>query len=346
MKINRIGFTFFMMLAFWMPAWASDNRPDSTFVISEEIIKISSRLPGLNLALLHQSAQGADDDFAVLFLHGSSFPSALSFGFKMSGSSWMDHLSERGYDVFALDFLGYGNSDRYSEMTDEDAKGKGLGKATEVYLDVDRAVDFILKTTGQSKVYLIGHSWGGTVAALYASRYPEKIAKLVLFATITGRQGHKSIPGEERRYEELTPEQRVEMMRSLTPSGKECQLEPEITGSWGANWLASDGGSAKRNSGRVRFPAGYRSDVLNLINGHSYYSAADIKAPTLVIRGQWDSYPNDADGKKLYRELTVSEKKYVVVERGTHVVHLEKQRHRAYEEVYRFLKEEDGGNTR
>ncbi len=343
MKKYRIALTFLSMLTCWMPASANDHPSDSTNAVSEQILKISSRVPGLNLALLHQKANGPDNDFPILFLHGSSFPSALSFGFRMSGTSWMDHLSKRGFDVYALDFLGYGHSDRYPEMIMGNPKGDGLGKAEEVYLDVDRAVDFILRTTGKSKVYLIGHSWGGSVAALYASRYPAKIARLVLYASITGRQGHENAV-KEQRYVELAPDRRVDMMRSLTPSGEECQLEPEMRYRWGADWLASDSISAHRDAGTVRFPAGYQSDVQNLLNGHSYYNAADIMAPTLVIRGHWDSYPNDDDAKKLYRELTVAEKKYVVIDRGTHVIHLEKQRPRLYDEVYQFLKERNGGS--
>jgi alpha-beta hydrolase superfamily lysophospholipase len=59
-------------------------------------------------------------------------------------------LADNGYDVYALDFLGYGNSDRYPEMKDEKSR-KLVGSAKEVYLDVDRAVEFIRTTAVKIK---------------------------------------------------------------------------------------------------------------------------------------------------------------------------------------------------
>jgi pimeloyl-ACP methyl ester carboxylesterase len=52
----------------------------------------------------------------VLYLHGATFPSALSIAFRLGGVSWCDALCEAGYDVWGLDFLGFGRSDRYPEM--------------------------------------------------------------------------------------------------------------------------------------------------------------------------------------------------------------------------------------
>lgn len=67
-----------------------------------EIIKTESHIAGFNIALTYEKPITPSNDYAVLFLHGSSFPSALSFGFRMNNYSWMDHLAENGYDVYAL----------------------------------------------------------------------------------------------------------------------------------------------------------------------------------------------------------------------------------------------------
>jgi len=342
MKTIQITLLFFLFLFYNHPTQGKAH--DLTQISQEEeVIKIESRIPGLKLALTHQSAKNHNNDFAVLFLHGSSFPSMLSFAYRMEGYSWMDYLSENGYEVYALDFLGYGNSDRYPEMHNENPAGKGLGRANEVYQDVDKAVEFIKTATGKSQIYLIGHSWGGSVAALYASRFPDKVAKLILYASITGREEYAG-EGEtpDISYEQLTPGHRVELMRSLTPKGEVCQLESEIFNGWGSQWLASDLLSAKLKSEMVRFPAGYKQDVYELLHGKPYYKAQDIKAPSLIIRGEWDSYPNNADCKKMLKDLTNSpNKKYVVIENGTHVLHLEKQRDMLYAEVYKFLQGHD-----
>lgn len=118
----------------------------------------------------------------------------------MNNYSWIDHLTENGYNVYALDFLGYGNADRYAEMKKDVVSGKLIGRAKEVYLEVDKAVELIIKRTGKKKVYLIGHSWGGSVAALCATKFPDKVAKLVLFAAITQRADTTPIEKIESTY--------------------------------------------------------------------------------------------------------------------------------------------------
>jgi pimeloyl-ACP methyl ester carboxylesterase len=306
----------------------------------QEIIKTESHIHGLKIAITHNMPTVESNDYPVLLLHGSSFPSALSFGFVMDNTAWMDNLTENGYDVYALDFLGYGNSDRYPEMQINSSKGKPLGRATEVYPDVDKAVHLILQKTGKDKLYLLGHSWGGSVAALYASKFPDKIARLVLFAAITARNDSDPLKYIESSYEILTPLKRIEAMQNLTPAGKECRLEKNIFESWGNTWLISDPLSIKFKSDSVRYPSGPSQDIEDLHHNKSYYSPAGIKAPTLIIRGEWDKYPNNTDYEILFTSLeNAASKKYVVIEHGTHVMHLEKSRYQLYDEVLHFLQD-------
>ncbi|GHN00538.1 hypothetical protein WSM22_20270 [Cytophagales bacterium WSM2-2] len=304
-----------------------------------EILKTGSRIPGLSLAITHNGPAVPSNDYPVLFIHGATFPSALAFAFRMNGYSWMDNLSENGFDTYALDFLGYGHSDRYPEMSSSSPKGKPVGMAGEIYRDIDKAVDFILQKTGKKKICLIAHSWGGAVAALYATKFPAKVEKLVLFASITKRDGKELSPVIEKTYESLTPVQRVTAMKDLTPPEMTCQLEPEITTTWGEQWLKSDPLATKSKSDSVRFPSGYTLDFNNLTNGRALYNPADIMAPVLLIRGEWDKYPDNNDEGSLLSELKNSPgKKYVVIEKATHVMHLEKNRHQLYDETLNFLK--------
>lgn len=302
-----------------------------------EIIKIESHIKGLNIAISHKKNRTSSNTFPVVFLHGSSFPTQLSFDFKFNNESWMDNLAENGFDVYALDFLGYGESDRYPEMEIEKSS-KTVGRAEEVYKDVDKAVDYILKKTGKDKIFLIGHSWGGSVAALYASLYPNKIDKLVLFATITERKMETDREIIIGSYNALTPQQRIDSMLDLTPKGNIPQLEKDIIETWGPLWKNSDPLSRKYNTDFVRFPSGPSQDVEDLLHNKVYYNPKKIKASTLIIRGEWDSYPNNNDAYNLFTSLeNAASKKYVVIEKGTHVMHLEKSRFKLYDEVLHFL---------
>lgn len=339
--MKRIVFTLLLMPLFVMTSNGQNDGKNSkpSNVNDYEIIKAESRIHGLNIAITHKQPLVLSNEYPVLCIHGASFPSTLAFGFRMGNNSWMDNLAENGYDVYALDFLGYGNADRYPEMQAASTSALPLGRAVEVYRDVDKAVDLITKKTGKSKVYLIGHSWGGSVAALYATKFPDKVAKLVLFAAVTTRQDSTEYTNSANSYEIMTPEQRVNAMKNLTPDGKTCQLEPEIFETWGNSWLLSDPLAKKLNAKSIRFPAGYAPDVEDMLHNKPLYNPADIKMPTLVIRGEWDTYPNNADAEKLFRLLeNAPDKKYVVIEKGTHVMHLEKSRYQLYDETLHFLK--------
>jgi len=308
--------------------------PASAAVMSE-VLHTEAHREGLQLGIRHKKAAVKADTDPVLFVHGSSFPSALAFDLQMEGGSWMDLLAGQGFDVYALDFPGYGLSDRYPEMR---SGTQPVGQAREAADDVGRAVDLILRTTGKRRVILIGHSWGGSVAARYAGLHPEKVSKLVLFAAITPRSGNVPPDPVASAYEELTPEQRIAGMNGLAPQNDRPQLAPEVFSRWGAEWLASDQAGVNGGKTRVRFPSGPSQDIAELSQGRSYYDPAAIRAPVLLIRGEWDTWPNHDDYSALLGKLrNAAAKKYHVVPKGTHVAHLEHARHQLYAEVLRFV---------
>lgn len=296
-----------------------------------DTLTTASHRPDLKIRLHHTEPATPSVDVPILFIHGSSFPSAVSFDFRMQGQSWMDWMAAKGRDVYALDFLGYGLSDRYPEM--QQASTAPLGRAENAEVDIGHAVNLILARTGKAKVTLIAHSWGGAVAARYASLHPTKVDRLVLFAGITIRD--EITPREQVSvgWEELTPVQRIASMNALAPVPQRPQLHPDVFAHWGALWLKSASAST-----HVRFPSGPSQDVDDFRHGQRLYDPGRIVAPTLLVRGEWDRYPDDADEQRLLRELVHSARKhYVVIPKGTHVMHLEHARHDLYEAVLQFL---------
>jgi pimeloyl-ACP methyl ester carboxylesterase/heme-degrading monooxygenase HmoA len=301
-------------------------------------VLIESSHPQLKVALLHLPAKTLSGNTPVLFIHGSSFPAELSFGFRMNGQSWMDFMSDHNYDTYAIDLVGYGAADRYPAVAEDHVNSNPPGRALSVYIDVDKAVNYMIAKTGHKKIILIGHSWGGSVAALYAEKYPEKIEKLVLFAPLVARHNKDKENLLNSPTESLTPAARVDAMQNLTPKGTDSRLEPELFNEWKKQWLQSDLKAVKADPTKVYFPAGPLQDIEDLKHGLSYYHPSCIKAPVMVVRGEWDVYPNDEDALNLLDSLTSApEKKYVIIGRGTHVMHLEKSRHRLYDEVNNFI---------
>ena len=89
----------------------------------------------------------------------------------MPGNSLIEYLCGEGYDVFMLDWGVPGDED--ANMSFED-----------YVLDyIPRAVRKVLRNSGQEKLSLLGYCMGGTMSAMYASLYPEKLQNLVLLTT-------------------------------------------------------------------------------------------------------------------------------------------------------------------
>jgi pimeloyl-ACP methyl ester carboxylesterase len=88
------------------------------------------------------------------------------------------------YRLVVIDMLGFGGSSRVQEMPIEAfASVEAMDELT---------IDWFAKWVEQMdadddlppKFYLSGHSWGGYMTGLYASRYPERIAALFLNSPI------------------------------------------------------------------------------------------------------------------------------------------------------------------
>src|ERR1700709_467037 len=84
----------------------------------EQPFRIPGPREGLSLFLrfLPAAETATQPRRTVLYVHGATFPSALSVAHRFDGKSWRDALGEAGFDVWALDFYGFGHSDRYAEM--------------------------------------------------------------------------------------------------------------------------------------------------------------------------------------------------------------------------------------
>ncbi|MCK0192725.1 alpha/beta hydrolase [Arenibacter sp. F20364] len=303
-------------------------------------VKLESRIKEKKINVTHLKPMGKQLNEAVLFIHGASFPSELASGFKMNGLSWMDNLANTGYDVFSLDFLGYGKSDRYDYMLDEIKKNKQIKSGgEEVVQDIDIAVNYILKELNITKVHLIGHSWGATVSGHYATLFPEKVNKLILFAPFIQRNGSTDWHRTEELYKDLPPSERVEQFISQIPKGQDLTFAPEVLGEWKNIWLESDSTSKTRSPFSIRYPRAWEIDLYNCWNGNCFFNASKIKNSTLLIRGEWDAAFSFEDAERLFAELeNTPSKRYVVIDKSTHVLHLEKNRFALYNEVILFLK--------
>jgi len=275
----------------------------------------------------------------LLYVHGATFSSELAIGHRIDGASWRDVLLEQGHEVWALDFLGYGASDRFPEMSADSCAAAPLGRAATAARQIAAAVALIQATTAAPRVSLIAHSWGSMAAGLFAGKCPWAVERLVFFGPVLRREPAAparttALPGWIRL---TTAAQRQRFMADIPP-GQPPAMPQRHFDRWAAEYLASepDGG------GGVRIPTGPMADIEAAWQGSLAYDPALIAAPLCILRGEWDSLCGDADAAWLLARLTNSARKEdIKLPRGTHLMHLETGRTRLFDAANFFLS--DGG---
>lgn len=273
----------------------------------------------------------------VLYVHGATFPSALSVAYRFAGRSWMDDLADRGFDVWAFDFAGYGGSERQAALSGAQ-DGAPVGRALDAGKQIARVVDHLLRVTGRARVSLIAHSWGTIPAGLFAAQHPERIARLCLFGPI-GQRDTAGLPAPESAvtWRLVSVAEQLARFASELPDGHApVLLEPELH-AWGPAYLASDPEAGARVPRAIKIPAGPVADVLAAWSGALGWRPEDVRAPALIVRGEWDRVSSDADAAWLLRRLGSPIRELTTVPAGTHLLHLERNRDALFAAAGKFL---------
>ncbi len=120
----------------------------------------------------------------ILFIHG----------FMGSGDDWQDIIKKLDgkYSVLTIDLPGH---------------GKSLIEKEEYFSFhyVNKSINTILDFLQIDKIYICGYSMGGRVALNYATRYPERVKKLILESSTAGISGIKE-KKERQKLDELMAE--------------------------------------------------------------------------------------------------------------------------------------------
>ncbi len=131
----------------------------SSFLLLLLLLSFDSRASRADT--LYSTACGNPRRPAIIFLHGGPGYNAYSFE-----ESTADSLAKRGFYVIVYDQRGSGRSESY----------KGKYTYNESVEDLRSVYDrYHLK-----KATLMGHSWGGAIATLFAARYPERVRSMIL----------------------------------------------------------------------------------------------------------------------------------------------------------------------
>ncbi|USX13771.1 lysophospholipase [Oxalobacteraceae bacterium OTU3CAMAD1] len=311
--------------------------PEQTTVPHERFFVTSP--DGPKLAMQVRRAAGSRGD--VLYVHGSTFGADLSVLYALDGRSWADALNDAGFTVWGLDFAGYGESERYAV-----ASGHAVGSLAEVLPQLRRAVGAVRQRNGQRRLSLLGHSWGATVAAAYAAAYQDEVDALVLFAPVTVRASAAIAPppsaASQPSHYPLTLWAQYRRFVEDVPRGQPQVFDEAHFESWGAAFLKTDSDAHLRTPPAVSTPAGPQLDVRAMWSGKALYDPSLIVAPTLLVRGEWDSVCDADDARRLLEELGGAVRVSAIIPGATHLMHLEARRGLLYNEVNKFLQERGG----
>jgi len=296
----------------------------------------------------------ADTRQAVLMIHGATVSTVPVFDLQYGNYSWMDHLANAGFDVFAMDFTGYGLSPRPmmdnpcnltvaqqqqylipSTLSQPCAPSYPfqLNTIKSEWDEIDRVVDYIRDLRGVDKVHIVAWSRGGSRAAGYAGLHPDKVGRLFLYAP-----GDNAGGGNYRRETTADPPQKLPL--AGTPMqilglddfhvgwdgqvGCPDQFDPAIRHAINWTMLAFDPlGSTWGTNGARRAPT-FNATSPNW--GLTSAIVSNISAPTLVIRGELDSQVARSLVQALYDDLSaVPQKVWVSVACASHPLVWEKQ---------------------
>jgi pimeloyl-ACP methyl ester carboxylesterase len=291
----------------------------------------------------------------VLFVHGAGTPAEVSFDSRHADYSWLAHVAQAGFDVFALDMTGYGRSTRPAAMNDpcNIAKAQqarfvpGLIRSTcdpshptpittmgSDWHDIDAAVDFVRALRGVERVSMVGWSQGGPRIAGYAALHPGKVDRIAVLAPAYSRSGPLQAPDPLPRLEaSMTVQSRADFIANWDRQvGCPAQYDAQVAGAIFDEMLESDPAGAKWGEGVRRAPA-----VPTW--GFNQAAVARLKTPFLMVAGEHDKQVDPKRVRELYEDWGGADKVFVDLGCSSHNAMWEKNRRLLYQATVEWLRD-------
>src|ERR1700686_3684044 len=239
----------------------------------------------------------------LFFVHGSSISSS-SFDLTVPGRgeySLMDAFAKYGFDVWTMDFTGYGKSSRT----------EGNSNIADGVEDLKAAIPVVARETGQQRFHVFGESSGALRAGAFAMAHPELINRLVLAAfTYTG-EGSPTLTDRAKQVEFYRTHNRRprdhDMIRSIFTRDKPGTSAPAV-GEALADAELQFGDSV---------PTG---TYLDMTANLPVVDPLKVHAPVMIVRGEFDGIATEEDLLNFYQKLPYEDRQFVVLPGAAHSV--------------------------
>ncbi|KAI0539500.1 Alpha/Beta hydrolase protein [Xylaria digitata] len=183
---------------------SAQNDPYGPRMWKSTMVQLSGKNRGLNEFSIERIGEPVDDTLVMLHGYGAGL------GFYYKNFEPLSRLT--GWKIYALDWLGMGNSKRPPfKITAKDPKEKTT-EAENWFID---SLEEWRKIRKLDKFTIIGHSLGGYLAVSYALKYPGHINKLILASPVGVPEDPYAInaempePSESTFQEEFTVDQQA-----------------------------------------------------------------------------------------------------------------------------------------
>ncbi len=267
-------------------------------------------------------APGAALRGTVLFVHGSSMASQPTFDLHVPGrpdSSVMDWFAARGFDTWCLDNEGYGRSDKQRPINCDIANGAD---------DLEAATAHIERETGAGPLLMYGISSGALKAALFAQRYPERVARLALDAFVWTGQGSPTLAERRKKLPEFTSRNRRPIDRAFVHSI--FNRDHPGTADEATVEAFADAILALDDS----VPTGTYVDMCSKL---PLVDPEKLTIPTIVMRGEFDGIAALDDLIEFFKRLPNPDKQFAIMAGISHASFQQKNYRLVYHILHAFF---------
>ena len=257
----------------------------------------------------------------LFFAHGSTISARPSFDLEVPGAgeySLMNVFARLGYDVWTMDFEGYGHSGRSAGNSDIATGARNLAAAAVV----------IERETGAAKFHIMGESSGALRAGRFAMDHPQRVDRLVLEAfTYTGK-------GSD------TLGKRAERLAYFRANNRRVRTGSDIASIFTRDKPGTSDARVAPALAKAELPFGDSVPTGTYLDMTANLPQVDPKkvlSPVLLIRGEHDGIATEQDLMDFFVQLPSFDRQYVVLPGAAHSIAMGHSRAQFWHAMHAFL---------
>ncbi len=239
----------------------------------------------------------------IVLIHGKTISALPNFDLQVeSGNvSVMDAFVQKGFQVYAMDMRGFGNTPR---------DASGWINPEKAFRDVVGLLEWVIQRHSHTiKPTLFGYSYGSLVSHFVVQKRPELVRELILY-------GHPIEHTYANRYNKIEG--------AVKSTAEEPIQEPNSV-----EWASSD---FMENSTEQKVIDAYVSSTLNLdpilvdwnnLSEWTQLEPQKITVPTLLINGVHDPVAPIESLALFFGEIANPDRSWVIIPESGHAAHLE-----------------------